>query len=85
VGQWGGLNDATRNQEFSIGTFRLYFRRILGTQEINTRFSLWVPESRSQYKYELQLAHYGNLCLGMGSSGWAVVSAWEKVGAGRLF
>jgi hypothetical protein len=40
-GNWGGLNDATRNQEFTIGAFRLYFGGILGTQEINTRASIY--------------------------------------------
>jgi hypothetical protein len=40
--QWarGGLNDALRNQEFTLGTaFGLYIWGYLGTQEINTRAS----------------------------------------------
>lgn len=40
---WGGLNDATRNQEFSIGTTPsdYTFGGILGTQEINTQASIY--------------------------------------------
>ena len=40
---WGGLNDATRNQEFSLGTTPsdYTFGNLLGTQEINTRASLF--------------------------------------------
>jgi opacity protein-like surface antigen len=66
-GQWGGLND-TRNQEFSIGTAPSdYTGGILGTQE-NTRFNLsnGFQNHVLRYKYELQLAHYGNLCFGNG-------------------
>ncbi|WP_321539637.1 carboxypeptidase-like regulatory domain-containing protein [Flavobacterium piscinae] len=40
-GNWGGLNDATRNQEFTNGLAPsdYTFGGILGTQEINTRAS----------------------------------------------
>ena len=50
-GNWGGLNDATRNQEFSMGTAPsdYTFGNILGTQEINTRASFYRPGSRITY------------------------------------
>jgi hypothetical protein len=80
----GADSMTTRNQEFSIGTAPsdYTFGGILGTREI-TRFSLsnGFQNHVLRYKYELQLAHYGNLCFGMGSSGWAVVSAgkgWRR-------
>ena len=36
---WGGLNDATRNQEFTLGTAPsdYTFGGVVGTQELNTR------------------------------------------------
>jgi hypothetical protein len=48
VGQWGGLNDATRNQEFTIGTAPsdYTFGGKLGTQEINTRASIYRTGTR---------------------------------------
>ncbi|WP_258928518.1 carboxypeptidase-like regulatory domain-containing protein [Flavobacterium davisii] len=44
---WGGLNDATRNQEFTMGSTAsdYTFGSILGTQEINTRASLYRPRN----------------------------------------
>jgi hypothetical protein len=48
---WGGLNDATRNQEFTLGTAPsdYTFGGILGTQEINTRASLYRKGIRLSY------------------------------------
>jgi len=45
---WGGLNDATRNQEFTLGSAPsdYTFGGILGTQEINTRASLYRKGTR---------------------------------------
>jgi len=47
-GNWGGLNDATRNQEFTNGSAPsdYTFGGILGTQEINTRASIYRKGSR---------------------------------------
>jgi len=48
---WGGLNDATRNQEFTLGSAPsdYTFGGILGTQEINTRASLYRKGTRLSY------------------------------------
>ena len=48
---WGGLNDATRNQEFTMGTAPsdYIFGGILGTQEINTRASLYRKGNRISF------------------------------------
>ena len=48
---WGGLNDATRNQEFTMGSAPsdYTFGGILGTQEINTRASTYRPGTRISY------------------------------------
>lgn len=48
---WGGLNDATRNQEFTLGSAPsdYTFGGILGTQEINTRASLYRKGTRISY------------------------------------
>lgn len=81
---WGGLNDATRNQEFSVGTATsdYSFGGILGTQQINTRASIYRPSSRitfsgSNTNYSLRaMATYAT---GLMPSGWAfVVSAGKR-------
>ncbi len=73
---WGGLNDATRNQEFTIGTAPsdYTFGGILGTQEINTRASLYRAGSRltlsganTNFNWRL-MATYAS---GLGNDGWA--------------
>lgn len=83
-GNWGGLNDATRNQEFSVGTATsdYTFGGILGTQQINTRTSIYRPTSRitfsgSNTNYSLRaMATYAT---GLMPSGWAfVVSAGKR-------
>ncbi len=81
---WGGLNDATRNQEFSVGTTPsdYTFGGILGTQEINTRASIYREGSRltfsgtnTNYTWRA-MATYAS---GMSNKGWAyVVSAGKR-------
>ena len=86
---WGGLNDATRNQEFTSGSAPsdYTFGGILGTQEINTRASIYRKGSRlsfsgtnTNYSWRTMATH----ASGMGTNGWAfVVSAsgrWAKEG-----
>ena len=81
---WGGLNDATRNQEFTLGTSPsdYTFGGILGTQEINTRASLYRPGTRlsfagtnTNYKWRMM----GTTASGLMSNGWAyIVSAGRR-------
>ncbi|WP_313805410.1 TonB-dependent receptor [Flavobacterium sp.] len=86
---WGGLNDATRNQEFTMGTAPsdYTFGNILGTQEINTRASHYRPGNRvsfsgtnTNYSWRVMGTH----ASGMNAKGWAfVVSAsrrWAEEG-----
>ncbi len=50
-GNWGGLNDATRLQEFTLGSAAsdYTFGGILGTQEINTRASAFRKGNRISF------------------------------------
>ena len=83
-GEWGGLNDALRNQEFTLGTATsdYSFGGILGTQQINTRASIYRPGSRitfsgtnTNYSWRTMATH----ASGMNASGWAyVVSAGKR-------
>lgn len=86
---WGGLNDATRNQEFTMGSApsEYTFGGALGTQEINTRASIYRPGSRisfsgtnTNYSFRTMATH----ASGMNQEGWAyVISAsrrWAKEG-----
>ena len=86
---WGGLNDATRNQEFSMGSAPsdYSFGGALGTQEINTRASFYRPGTRismsgtnTNYSWRTMGTH----ASGMNKDGWAfVVSAsrrWAEEG-----
>lgn len=83
-GEWGGLNDALRNQEFTLGTTPsdYTFGGILGTQEINTRASIYRPGSRitfsgtnTNYSWRTMATH----ASGMDARGWAfVVSAGKR-------
>ena len=76
---WGGLNDGTRNQEFTLGTAPsdYTFGGVLGTQEINTRASLYRPGTRitvsgannSNYNWRT-MATYAS---GLRQDGWAFV------------
>lgn len=84
-GDWGGLNDALRNQEFSIGSAPsdYTFGGILGTQQINTRASIYRAGSRisfsatnTNYSYRITATY----ASGMNSRGWAfVVSAGKRL------
>ena len=86
---WGGLNDATRNQEFTMGSAPsdYTFGSALGTQEINTRASFYRPGTRismsgtnTNYSWRTMGTH----ASGMNKDGWAfVVSAsrrWAQEG-----
>lgn len=86
---WGGLNDATRNQEFTMGTrpSDYTFGNVLGTQEINTRASIYRPGTRvsfsgtnTNYSWRAMATH----ASGMDANGFAyVISAsrrWAQEG-----
>jgi hypothetical protein len=86
---WGGLNDATRNQEFTMGSAPsdYTFGNALGTQEINTRASHYRTGSRismsgtnTNYSWRMMGTH----ASGMDKDGWAyVISAsrrWAQEG-----
>lgn len=75
---WGGLNDATRNQEYTNGSAPsdYTFGGIGGTQEINTRASLYRPGTRisflstnTNYSFRSMATH----ASGMNGNGWAYV------------
>lgn len=77
-GNWGGLNDATRNQEFTMGSAPsdYTFGGVLGTQEINTRASLYRKGGRitfsgtnTNYNWRT-MATYAS---GLDKNGWAFV------------
>lgn len=77
-GDWGGLNDATRNQEFTNGSAPsdYVFGGIAGTQEINTRASIYRPGTRlsflttnTNYSYRAMATHVS----GMDKDGWGFV------------
>ncbi|WP_445453493.1 carboxypeptidase-like regulatory domain-containing protein [Flavobacterium sp. 25HG05S-40] len=86
---WGGLNDATRNQEFTMGSAPsdYTFGNALGTQEINARASIYRPGSRismsgtnTNYSWRMM----GTVASGLSKDGWAyVISAsrrWAQEG-----
>lgn len=86
---WGGLNDATRNQEFTLGSSPsdYTFGGILGTQEINTRASLYRKGNRISFSgtntnYSWRTMATAN--SGLMKNGWAYsISAsrrWAKEG-----
>jgi hypothetical protein len=86
---WGGLNDATRNQEYTMGSSPsdYTFGYLLGTQEINTRASLYrsgtrVSFSGSNTNYNWRAM--GTYASGLSRKGWAyVISAsgrWAQEG-----
>ena len=77
-GDWGGLNDATRNQEFTNGSAPsdYAFGGIAGTQFINTRASIYRPGTRISYLNTN--TNYSNRVMathasGMDKDGWAYV------------
>jgi hypothetical protein len=81
---WGGLNDATRNQEFTNGSAPsdYTFGNILGTQEVNTRASIYRRGTRISYastntNYSGRIM--GTTASGMRNDGWAyVISASRR-------
>src|SRR5690606_34621396 len=83
-GNWGGLNDATRNQDFTMGSAPSdnTFGGILGTQEIYTRASVYRPGTRvsfsstnTNYNWRMMGTHSS----GMNKDGWAfMVSASRR-------
>lgn len=86
---WGGLNDATRNQEFTLGSAPsdYTFGGILGTQEINTRASLYRKGTRisqsgtnTNYSWRSMITHNSGLM----DNGWAYSISgsrrWAKEG-----
>jgi CarboxypepD_reg-like domain len=81
---WGGLNDATRNQEFTMGSAPsdYTFGGILGTQEINTRASVYRPGSRVSFSgtnTNYSWRAMGTIASGMRNDGWAyVISAGRR-------
>jgi len=73
---WGGLNDATRNQEFTNGSAPsdYTFGGILGTNEINTRASVYRKGNRISFggtntNYTGRIM--GTIASGMRTDGWA--------------
>ena len=88
-GNWGGLNDATRNQEFTSGSSPsdYTFGGVLGTQEVNTRASIYRRGSRISFSgtnTNYSWRSMGTYASGMNTNGWAfVVSAsrrWAQEG-----
>ena len=83
-GNWGGLNDATRNQEFVNGSSPndYVFGGILGTQQINTRASIYRKGSRVSFSgtnTNYSWRAMGTHASGMDKDGWAfVVSASRR-------
>lgn len=81
---WGGLNDATRNQEFTMGSAPsdYTFGGILGTQEINTKASIYRPGTRISYSgtnTNYNWRAMGTHASGLSKDGWAfVVSASRR-------
>jgi hypothetical protein len=80
---WGGLNDATRNQEFTMGSgpSDYTFGGILGTQEINTRASIYRPGGRvsmagtnTNYNWRTMVTY----ASGMNQEGWAYVVSGSR-------
>lgn len=75
---WGGLNDATRNQEFTDGSkpSDYTFGGIAGSQEINTQASIYRKGTRlsflstnTNYNFRAMVTH----ASGMDKDGWAYV------------
>lgn len=77
-GNWGGLNDATRNQEFTDGSkpSDYTFGGIAGTQVMNTQASTYRKGTRlsflstnTNYNFRAMVTHVS----GMDKDGWAYV------------
>lgn len=85
-GNWGGLNDATRNQVFSAGSTPsdFTFGGILGTQAISTRAShirkgtkVGISGANTNYNWRPFAIHSS----GMNKNGWAYVVSTAYRGA----
>ena len=85
---WGGLNDATRNQEFTTGSAPsdYTFGGLLGVQAINTRASafrkgtrLSFAGSNTFYNYRAMATH----ASGVDAKGFAYVVSASRRGAGE--
>ena len=75
-GVWGGLNDATRNQEFTNGSAPsdYVFGGIAGTQEINTRASTYRKGTRLSFlntNTNYSFRAMATISSGMRADGWA--------------
>jgi hypothetical protein len=83
-GVWGGLNDATRNQEFTNGSAPsdYAFTGIAGSQEINTRASIYRKGTRLSFlntntNYNFRMM--ATMASGMSADGWAyTISAGRR-------
>jgi hypothetical protein len=83
-GDWGGLNDATRNQEFTNGSAPsdYAFTGVAGSQEINTRASIYRKGTRLSFlntntNYNFRMM--GTMASGMNTDGWAyTISAGRR-------
>jgi hypothetical protein len=81
---WGGLNDATRNQEFTMGSAPsdYTFGSILGTQQISTRASIYRPGTRISFSgtnTNYSWRGMGTYASGLNKDGFAfVVSASRR-------
>ena len=80
---WGGLNDATRNQEFTMGSgpSDYTFGGILGTQEINTRASIYRKGTRISFSgtnTNYSWRSMGTYASGMNTDGWAYVVSGSR-------
>ena len=88
---WGGLNDATQNQEFTNGSAPsdYTFGGILGTQEINTRASIYRKGSRisvagTNTNYTGRIM--ATSATGMRNDGWAyTISASRRFAQNGYF
>ena len=89
-GNWGGLNDATRNQVFTSGSTPSddTFGGILGTQSISTRASHIRQGAKAGFSYSntnYTWRPYAIYSSGMGKDGWAYVVSASYRGAKEGF
>jgi hypothetical protein len=82
-GNWGGLNDASRNQEFTNGSTPsdYAFGGIAGTQEINTRASVYRPGTRISFlntNTNYSFRTMATTSSGMNQNGWAYVVSGSR-------
>lgn len=80
---WGGLNDAIRNQEYTMGSgpSDYTFGGILGTQQISTRASFYRPGARisfSSTNTNYSWRSMGTYASGLNSKGWAFVVSGSR-------